>query len=700
MIKNLPHAWKRPAALRRMSLLALILFPTYIASGYMAYVLPHGGTTPLEIGVLIVFAILYAWISVGFWTAMVGWVILMRGTGRNAISRICGGNWDEPIAPDARTAIIMPIYNEDVQRVTAGISAIIESLIRTGRGEHFDFFILSDPGDPDIWIREEVAWTALKSRFRDAPVGIYYRQRRSNEKKKSGNVADFCRRWGKNYRYMVVLDADSIMAGQTLVRMVHIMERRPTIGILQTAPKGVNKETLIARVQQFANSVYGAMFAAGLNFWQLGDSQFWGHNAIIRVKPFMEHCALPRLSGNPPLGGDILSHDFVEAALMRRSGYEVWLGYLLEGSYEEPPPTLLDELKRDRRWCQGNMQHMRLIFTRGLYGAHRVLFLNGAMAYGSALLWFLFLAASTIMAIAQKMIEPDYFPTGRSLFPSWPIWEPQWALVLLASTAIILFFPKICSLFYIVVKQRQAHLYGGSPRLVASFLLEVVISTLLAPSRMLFHSKFVFLTLLGRQISWDAQQRKDVGTGWGEAVQFHLGGTIFAFFWGGSLFVLNRSFFWWLSPIIISLLFSIPLSVWLSRREAGLAFRRLGLFLIPEEVVVPDELVSLENRMKEKENPGLLGLENADFIRAVVDPIVYSLHLRILSRRKPTSPIKSARLRALCEKALSSGPQNLDKREKRTILSNPECLAALHRKVWELTDEAGIRAWELPSVTQ
>ena len=694
-IGHLPQQWKKPAVLRRIILLVLILFPTYIATGYMAFVLPHGGTTPLEIGVLFIFAILYAWISIGFWTAMVGWVILMRGTDRYAISRIGDEDGLAAIDPGARTALVMPIYNEDVKRVTAGIAATIDSLIRTGQGARFDFFILSDPGDPDTWIHEEAGWAALKSRFRDGPVGIYYRQRRSNEKKKSGNVADFCRRWGKNYRYMVVLDADSIMSGQTLVQMVRIMECRQSIGILQTPPKGVNKETLVARVQQFAGSIYGAMFAVGLNFWQLGDSQFWGHNAIIRVEPFMKHCALPRLSGKPPLGGDILSHDFVEAALMRRSGYEVWLAYDLEGSWEEPPPTLLDELKRDRRWCQGNMQHMRLLFTRGLYGAHRALFLNGAMAYGSALLWFLFLAASTVLAVAQNLIEPNYFPTGRSLFPAWPVWEPQWALVLLASTAVILFLPKICSLVYIIFRQRRAHLYGGTFRLVAGFLLEIVVSTLLAPTRMLFHAKFVFLTLLGRQITWDAQQRKDLGTGWDEAFRFHGGETVFAFFWGGGLFLLNRSFFWWLTPILIALVFSIPLSVWLSRREAGLAFRKWGLFLIPEEIAVPRELAYLADRMNE--NGYGPDPQHADFIRAVVDPRIYTLHLGISAGKKPPSRDAGIRLQAICEKALLWGPQALDKAEKRAILSDPGCMAALHQNVWELTDETRIRAWELPT---
>lgn len=689
-------AWLSAARRRRVLLLALIAVPTFIATGYMAHVLPHRGSTPIEIAVVAVFAVLYAWISIGFWTAMAGWTVLMRSTDRFAVSRL--GEGAAPIPEDGRTVIVMPIYNEDVARVFAGIYAIYDSLGKTGERHRFDFFILSDPGDPDIWIEEETAWAELQNRLESDGCRVFYRQRTGNIKRKSGNVADFCRRWGNHYRYMAVLDADSIMEGAALVRMVRIMESRPAIGILQTVPKPVEKATLIARVQQFAAHLYGPMFAAGLNFWQLGDSQFWGHNAVIRVAPFMRHCALPRLSGKPPLGGEILSHDFVEAALMRRAGYEVWLAYDLPGSYEEPPPTLLDELTRDRRWCQGNLQHMRLLFTKGLYGAHRALFLNGVMAYGSALLWFLFLMASSIMAVLQEIREPDYFPAGRSLFPSWPVWEPQWALVLMASTAFLLFLPKVCSIFHVWIKARRARRFGGLFRLVLSMGLEVLVSTLLAPTRMLFHAKFVFVTLLGRKISWEAQERSEAGTGWGQALRFHWGGTVFALLWGTVLFVINRAFFWWLSPILISLVAAIPLSVWLSRRRSGEAFRRYGLFLIPEETAPPDVLRVLRKetafsqiRISES-NP----FRQHGFTRAVADPKVLALHASLFRKIKEPTPRMAQELSTLCDKALHSGPQALNPREKRQILLQPATMAELHRKVWALSDENAVRLWELP----
>src|SRR5690625_732349 len=417
--KNEP--WGRMATRRRSLFLILILIPTLVTSSYLGSILPHQGGTLLELAIILVFAALFAWISIGFWTAMLGFGVLIHRFDRFAITRDDGGK-SAPLRDSARTAILIPICNEDVREVFARIRVTYDSLRATGELSHFAFFILSDSADPDRWIEEEAAWAQLRAQT--GFTAIHYRRRRNNIKRKSGNIADFCRRWGNDFRYMIVFDADSIMTGPAMVQMVRIMERRSDVGILQTAPMCVNRETLLARVQQFANRLYGPMFAAGLHFWQLGDAQFWGHNAIIRCQPFIKHCALPRLPGRPPLGGDILSHDFVEAALMRRAGYGVWLAFDLGGSYEEVPPTLLDELKRDRRWCQGNMQHLRLLFTRGLFPAHRALFLNGAMAYVSALLWFLFLTLSTAEALLEALTTPVYFGAERSLFPNWPTWYP------------------------------------------------------------------------------------------------------------------------------------------------------------------------------------------------------------------------------------------------------------------------------------
>jgi membrane glycosyltransferase len=685
--------WENAARVRRGVILALILSSTVLASSYMADVLPYRGNTWLELTIVVVFAALFAWISIGFWEAVAGLFILARRYDRFAVTRT-GEEGASLGGTGARTAILIPISNEEVDRVVAGLVATYRSLEKTGQLDHFDFYILSDSSDPDTWVDEEIAWAGI-CRSLKAFSRVFYRHRRVNLKRKSGNIADFCRRWGNNYRYMVVMDADSVMAGSTLVRMVQMMERHPKVGILQTSPAAINRETPIGRIQQFANHLYGPMFAAGLHFMQLGDSHFWGHNAILRVAPFMKHCGLPSLPGKPPRGGDILSHDFVEAAFMRRAGWEVWLAYDLEGSYEEVPPTLLEELKRDRRWCQGNLQHIRLLFTKGLLSAHRALFLHGAMSYVSALLWFLFLSLSTAEAIAEAFRMPVYFPTGKALFPEWPVWQPGWALTLLSTTALLLFLPKLLSVVLIITQKGRVRLFGGFLRLLLSLAMEVGFSALFAPIRMLFHSKFVFITLLGRQVGWGSQQRSDLGTGWMEALRYHGPGMLLALIWGTALFLFNRSFFWWNTPIIIPLLLSAPLSVWSSRAGRGRALRNLGLFLIPEEVEPPPEwtlLQKTERELETKRSLQPLGMEGG-FLRAVVDPCANTLHRALLRRERTVTQVIAQRRQALQEKALALGPKSLSVREKKEMLYDPTRLAQLHRQVWEISDEVLARKW-------
>jgi membrane glycosyltransferase len=688
--------WTRVARRRRLLLSVLVLIPSVIASGFMVSVLPQQGSTWLEFAIVVFFGALFGWISIGFWTALLGFFTLIGRRRRFAVANLDPADAGE-FHPEGRTAVVMPICEEPVDRVFAGLRAIYDSLARTGALPHFDFFILSDSGDPGTWVREEEAW-AEWCRAVNGFGTIFYRRRRVRLARKSGNVADFCRRWGRQYRYMIMLDADSIMAGDTLVRLVRMMERHPEAGMIQTAPTAVNRRSLFARVQQFAARVYGPMFAAGLHFWQLGDGQYWGHNTIIRVAPFMHHCSLPRLPGKPPLGGEILSHDFVEAALMGRAGWTLWLAFDLPGSYEEVPSTLLEEMKRDRRWCQGNLQHLRLLFTEGLFGAHRALFLNGALSYVSALLWFAFLTLSTAEAIQNALREPEYFPHGRSLFPEWPVWRPDWALYLIAVTGMILFLPKLLSIVLVVFKQRNAKAYGGAFRLSLSVLLEILLSSLLAPIRMVFHSRFVVQNLLGRTVQWGSQGREDAETGWWEAIRRHGFDTVFASAWGISLYLLNPHYFWWLTPIIVALILSVPTSVLASRVGLGDRARARELFLIPEESAPPPELLDLREylRMAHQRGAVLPEIERDGFVRAAVDPYVNALCRALLGRQRHLKASIHARRVRLLERGLAEGPAALSARERRTLLADPTMVTALHERVWSLTDHARAGRWGRP----
>ncbi|KIF83190.1 glucans biosynthesis glucosyltransferase MdoH [Noviherbaspirillum autotrophicum] len=662
--------WQHRGNIRRGVLLSLMLAQTGIAAYFMREVLPYQGTTLAEASMLALFALLFCWVSAGFWTALAGFMVLVRGSDRHLISRMR----DEraPIDSRARTAIVMPICNEDVGRVMAGLRATYESLQRSGALPHFDFFVLSDSGNSDIRAAELAAWASL-CRAVDGFGRIFYRHRKRRVKRKSGNIDDFCRRWGRNYRYMIVLDADSVMSGACLTTLVRLMEANPGAGIIQTAPRAAGRDTLYARIQQFATRLYGPLFTAGLHYWQLGESHYWGHNAIIRVAPFMRHCALAPLPGRGALAGDILSHDFVEAALMRRAGWGVWIAYDLDGSYEEMPPNLLDELKRDRRWCHGNLMNFRLFAARGMHPVHRAVFVTGVMAYLSAPLWFLFLALSTGLLALHTLVEPQYFVEPRQLFPIWPQWHPEKALALFSATATLLFLPKILSV--LLACRGGAREFGGWSRVMASALLEMLVSMLMAPVRMLFHTRFVAAAFLGWALHWKSPPRADSETSWREAFGKHGLHTLLGLAWGGTVYWLNPSFLPWLLPIAGALALSAPLSVWSSRVSLGRRLRRAGLFVIPEECAPPPELQACDAHQRASgEQPG--------FIDAVVDPVVNALACAAATARIGLPPASSAARDALAQTALRAGPAALDEKQRATLLDDPLLLSQLHFDVW------------------
>lgn len=696
--------WRHVAAVRRTALLVLMIAQTVVATWYMKSVLPYQGWSLVDLGlvfeqplhesarqilpyvvqtsILALFALLFCWVSMGFWTALMGFFQLLKGRDRYSISASSCG--DEPISPRARTALVMPIANEHVPRVFAGLRATFESLKATGQLEHFDFFILSDSNDPDICVAEQQAWMELCSEV-EGFDHIFYRRRRRRVKRKSGNIDDFCRRWGSNYRYMVVLDADSVMSGECLTRLVRLMEANPGAGIIQTAPKASGMDTLYARLQQFATSVYGPLFTAGLNFWQLGESHYWGHNAIIRVKPFIEHCALAPLPGTGSFAGAILSHDFVEAALMRRAGWGVWIAYDLPGSYEELPPNLLDELKRDRRWCHGNLMNFRLFLVRGMHAVHRVVFLTGVMSYLSAPLWLLFLLLSTSLLAIHTLMVPEYFLQPNQLYPLWPRWQPHEAIALFSATMTLLFLPKLLSVLLIWIKGAEA--YGGRTRVLLSMLLEASCSVLLAPVRMLFHSLFVTAAFLGWSVQWNSPQRVDDSTPWSEAFRRHGSQVLIGLSWTALVAWLNPDFLWWLAPIVVSLVLSPVVSVLTSRTAPGLAARRSKLFLIPEEHKVP---VELSNTAEYEQLNSSRALRQG-FLRAVVDPLYNALVCAMArARHAKVVPAAEALREERIEEILSAGPEGKVEATRWSLLNDPDGMARLHARIWH---EPQYHAW-------
>ncbi|GAC1412132.1 MAG: glucans biosynthesis glucosyltransferase MdoH [Burkholderiaceae bacterium] len=678
--------WQHLGNIRRLTLLVLMLAQTILATYYMSFVLPYQGSTALERVLLAMFAVLFCWISAGFWTAMTGFLVLVRGKDIFGVSQIL--EEAAPLPIDIKTAIVMPICNEDVSRVMAGLRATYESIGRSNALTHFDFFVLSDSNQSDVRVAELAAWANL-CRAVDGFGRIFYRHRKRRVKRKSGNLDDFCRRWGKQYRYMIVLDADSVMSGDCVTNLVRLMEGHPSAGIIQTSPIAAGRETLYSRIQQFSTRVYGPLFTAGLHYWQLGESHYWGHNAIIRVAPFMRHCALAALPGRGSLAGEILSHDFVEAALMRRAGWAVWIAYDLEGSYEEMPSSLLEELKRDRRWCHGNLMNFRLFTARGMHRVHRAVFATGVMAYLSAPLWLAFLIVSTGLLAMQSLTDPQYFVQPRQLFPIWPEWHPEKAVALFTATATLLFLPKLLAVFLICL--RGAREFGGRLRVIASMCLEMLFSMLLAPVRMMFHTRFVAAAFLGWALHWKSPPRGDAQTYWSEALGKHGVDMLLGIAWTVGIFLLNRSFLPWLIPIAGGLILSAPISIMSSRVSLGQWCRSLCLFIIPEEMAQPVELVETE---KYQRNAGL----PASFVDAVVDPVINALACAA-GRAGNGGPGRDVSARAGAdgfnrERAVhgTRGAADLSEREKNALLDDTTRLSRLHLQVWSSPE--ALAYWE------
>lgn len=563
---------------RRLAFFSLVLLSATIGVLLMADIVRANGTSIIEAVIVPLFALNFIWISMSFWSAVIGFLgrLIDHRPGRRRAAPVVTG----PIR--TRTAVVMPIFNEDADRVFAGLQATYLSLQATGCLSHFDFFVLSDSNDLARLADEERAWADLRNRL-GASERLFYRRRRRNTGRKAGNIAEFCRNWGSRYDHMVVLDADSVMAGPTLVKLARLMQANPRVGLIQTVPTLINGETLFARAVQFVNRLCGPMMSAGIHYWQLGDSNYWGHNAIIRMSAFIQHCGLPDLPGRAPLGGEILSHDFVEAALLRRAGWSVWLLPDLDGSYEEMPSNLTDFAQRDRRWCQGNLQHQRLLASRGLVGMSRLHLVSGGMSYLSSAIWFLLLMLSTVEIVMQALSTHVYFAPGYNLFPVWPVSKTAETFTLFMLTIGMLVVPKLLAALLALLDREQLSAFGGRARLFASLLIEQLYSALHAPLMMLFHTRFVVANLRGRSVSWTAQPRGERGIGLKEALALHGGQTLFGLVWAGTLLALAPTFFWWFLPVLTGLVLAVPLSILSSRGRVGAWLHRHGIFLTPEE---------------------------------------------------------------------------------------------------------------------
>jgi membrane glycosyltransferase len=534
-----------------------------VAFAYELYgVLSFVQMTPFQLLFLVLSTVTFAWISVGTLSAALGFLPLFAGEKADTIAI---PDADGPL--EKRTALLFPVYHEDPARIAGTISAIAEELTSLGKAGSFDVFVLSDTRGADAGIAEEAAYAALARKLA-GEFNVYYRRRIENTARKAGNIKDWVERFGAAYETFVILDGDSVMSGVALVRLARAMEADPSAGLIQTVPKLIGGETLLQKLMQFAANIYGPATAAGLAFWSQDQGNYWGHNAIIRTAAFAGAAGLPHLPGPPPFGGHIMSHDFVEAMLLQRAGWGVHMAPSIEGSFESMPPALTDLIVRDRRWSQGNIQHLALVTKPGVPRMGRLHLLMGALSYIISAIWAASLGVGLVLALQGQQLLPSYFTDSKTLFPIWPVIDPGAAMRLFLATMAVVLLPKALGLALEMKRSRRARELFGIPRAVAGVATETFFSMLFAPIMMMTQTSSVLQILLGRDSGWKAQRREGSAMDLAQAIRFHwphmLVGTVVTIVcWETSPGLLV-----WMSPVVLGLVLSGPLN-WLTSQEAG-----------------------------------------------------------------------------------------------------------------------------------
>lgn len=634
-----------------------------------------------------IFLILFTNLSYGTTVSIFGFWKLITGGDNYRITKNILSNQDLSLS-NVPVAIVMPIYGEEVDSVFPRIQTMYNSIQKEKEESNFDFYILSDTQNLEKWIKEEEAYFELCQKL-NAFGRIFYRKRKMNLNKKSGNLADFCRRWGKKYRYMIVLDADSLLTGKCIIQLTKLMEENPSTGIIQTSPQIINAETYFQKIMQFSNLIHSNIFAVGANYWQLNSSPFWGHNAIIRLKPFMENCGLPSLPKLGAVGGRILSHDTVEAALIRKAGYSVWFAYDLKGSYEESPPNIIDSLKRDQRWCQGNLQHFWFLFAKDLKFTSRIHILLGIFSYASSLLWFIFLVS--IVFVYLEDLQFYRLALGHEKWKSfWNFIYFGKALKLQIFSLTILFLPRILTLLYVLMKAEYKKYSQSLLTFVISYILEFGFSIIQAPILMYMHSKFIILTLIGIKTEWKSQNRSADNTpNFLEILNTFYLLSLLGIFVGIYFYLQIFGLFYWMLPIWGSWAISPVFIYFISKRDSkkkSLHQKSKAL----EENEVEDLNIEIKFKQKELVKEKKINIDSLFLIS--VDPYYNSLHcfLQKTTHHLPEKRIKHGE--SLIQRLLEKGPDSLTSQELQILLYNSIFMKRVYSKFWD-SSELDLNSW-------
>ncbi len=563
---------------RRVVFAGLVALTTAAMLWLMAATLAPGGLSKSDVAFMVLFGLTLPWLVIGFWNAAIGYLVMQFASDPvramvPAASRVRG---DEPIVMS--TAILVCIRNEMPDRVIRNLRPAMEGLSGSGFGQHFHVYVLSDTSDDAIGAAEERAFADLAERFRGA-IALDYRRRPVNTGFKAGNIRDFCERWGTRHDFMLVLDTDSFMTASAMLRLVRVMQANPGLGILQSLVVGLPSTSAFARVFQFGMRLGMRSYTTGSAWWQGDCGPYWGHNAIIRIAPFMAHCELPALPKGSVFGDHVLSHDQIEATLMRRAGYEVRVLPKEHESWEENPPTLIEFIRRDLRWCQGNMQYWHFLTLPGLRPVSRYQLIFAILMFVGSPAWIGMLILGTYMiATAENVSDVVRFGPG---------------LVLYVLVVVMWMSPKLATILHALPLARERISFGGTGRFLASILVEAIFFILLMPIMWFRHSVFLAGLLFGKQIGWVGQTRDDHSVPWPVAIRSLWPQTLVGI---ATIVVLGATHPWailFASFIAAGLALSIPLAVLTAMPKAGLVLTRLGIGRLPEETRMPDEFREL-----------------------------------------------------------------------------------------------------------
>jgi membrane glycosyltransferase len=554
---------ERDGRWRLLLVIAYSLMLTSIGSWDMFSQMKSGGLTFVETATFLIFSSSFGWITAASGVAFFGCIAMLRAPKRKPAATF---------STPSRTAIVVPLYNELATKSMGGIEAVWDALKAKGLDKSFEVFFLSDTRDEANAAQELKVFTDLTARRPGEP--IFYRRRSTNLGRKAGNIGDFVTRWGGRYDYMLVLDADSLMSPEAAIELVRRMDANPRTALIQTLSLITRANTFASRAQQFALRAYGILFVSGLAWWSGGSGNFWGHNAIIRVKPFAKHARLPDLPGKAPLGGPILSHDFVEAALLRRAGWRVEIAPDIEGSFEETPPTMIDLHARDRRWAQGNLQQIPLLFAKGFDWGTRAHIFTGVMGYISAVFWLSLSVAGILVAIQDQFSPP-------------PVVADAWVhgVRLLIISALVVLSPKWLAL--IVWAAGRLPGWKRHPRFVGQVIVEACTAAMTAPIQMVSNTGSVFSVLMGRDGGWKPQVREREGIDWPMLVRYYLPHMILGGLMLAGAIIASRNHTLMLTPMPLCFIAAPIISGLLSKKATPGTFL-WKLFATPEDDSPPE----------------------------------------------------------------------------------------------------------------